>query len=175
MDAMTNNEITSDNIQMHVRDIAKAEEEEVLCGHVQRIIDDNDAYYVQCSDGKGDVCEGCVENTASDVLIYLPDADGDSVKGLKYKADGEAIHPYWNKEEHEWKDYVEWVFLGTVAELKALLASNDEEDEEEDEDNWECTECNNTVEELHDWAGRNVCRDCHDALEDEKAKLEEIN
>ena len=96
--------------------------ETVLCGHLDRIKADYDAYYIQCSDGTGDVCEGCIEKTQYKI-IYLPDAEkSDNIKGLEFDEDDCAIHPYW-KEGDKWATYVEWVFLGTVAELKALLKS----------------------------------------------------
>jgi len=96
--------------------------ETVLCGHLDRIKADWDAYYIQCSDGTGDVCEGCMERTNGDELIYLPDAkESENIKGLEFDEDG-AVHPYWDGES----EYVEWVFLGTVAELKTLLKSRED-------------------------------------------------
>ena len=88
----------------------KLNPEVIICSHHDVILDDEDAYYIQCSDGCGDVCRKCIETY--DELIYIPDAL-DGIDGLEYDEDG-AVHPY--------DEYIsEWVFLGTVEALKKLV------------------------------------------------------
>jgi hypothetical protein len=70
-----------------------------ICEHHQDILDDGDAYCVECSDGVGDVCEGCfggyecIKNVDSSIFE----------------------NPYNNHGLDYW-------FNGTVAELKTELA-----------------------------------------------------
>ncbi len=99
--------------------------ETVLCGHLDRIKEDMDAYHISCSDGAIDICTGCVEKSDHTKIIYIPDADEDDFNGegqekLKFNEDG-AVHPNWTDGVDEWNDYVEWAFQGTKAELKAYL------------------------------------------------------
>ena len=52
-----------------------------------------------------------------------------------------------------------------------------EEDEDEEEETHKCTECGHEFDpkDLLNWGDRKVCFDCYDALDDEKADMEELN
>jgi hypothetical protein len=68
----------------------------ILCGHADDIMQAKDAYYVQCSDGAGDVCETCFTDVPA---IHSGE---------------EEPNPFRVMESSYW-------FEGTMEELKNLL------------------------------------------------------
>ena len=83
------------------------------CGHDKTIKMENDATCVQCSDGCIDLCGNCIDNTDEDIVVYMDDPQAEWIKRDEH---GDSVHPY--------DDYIsDWVFNGTVKELKIYLKS----------------------------------------------------
>lgn len=80
----------------------KAKKCKVICGHLKEILEANDAYYVVCTDGAGDVCQTCF---AKEKSIHCIGSGEPEDENEAIQESGESS--YW--------------FGGTMAELETLL------------------------------------------------------